>query len=314
MPVVNRPPRRTAVPAAPATHRRTARLAACLAVLLTAAVGCAPQDDAGSASGSGSAKSSAAPSAAACTKEKLATQTPGKLTVGTDKPAYAPWFRDDDPSNGKGFESAVAYALAERLGYGRADVVWQTVPFNTAVAPGAKKFDLDINQISVSDERRRAVDFSSGYYDVRQAVIALKDSPAAKARSAADLKHVKLGAQVGTTSLDVVNDVVRPDRQPAVFQKNDYAKTALKNGQVEAIVVDLPTAFYITSAEVPDARIVGQFGSAGDKPEQFGFVLDKGSRLTQCVSGAVDSLREDGTLAGLEKKWLSEAADAPVLK
>ncbi|MEU1815846.1 ABC transporter substrate-binding protein [Streptomyces roseifaciens] len=314
MPVVNRPPRRTAVPAAPATHRRTARLAACLAVLLTAAVGCAPQDDTGSASGSGSAKSSAAPSAAACTKEKLATQTPGKLTVGTDKPAYAPWFQDDDPANGKGFESAVAYALAERLGYGRTDVVWQTVPFNTAVAPGAKKFDLDINQISVSDERRRAVDFSSGYYDVRQAVIALKDSPAAKARSAADLKHVKLGAQVGTTSLDVVNDVVRPDRQPAVFQKNDYAKTALKNGQVEAIVVDLPTAFYITSAEVPDARIVGQFGSAGDKPEQFGFVLDKGSRLTQCVSGAVDSLRKDGTLAGLEKKWLSEAADAPVLK
>ncbi|MEH6376310.1 ABC transporter substrate-binding protein [Streptomyces sp. KLMMK] len=314
MPVVNRPPRRTAVPAAPATHRRTARLAACLAVLLTAAAGCAPQDDTGSAAGSGSAKSSAAPSAAACTKEKLATQIPGKLTVGTDKPAYAPWFQDDDPSNGKGFESAVAYALAERLGYGRADVVWQTVPFNTAVAPGAKKFDLDINQISVSDERRRAVDFSSGYYDVRQAVIALKDSPAAKARSAADLKHVKLGAQVGTTSLDVVNDVVGPDKQPAVFQKNDYAKTALKNGQVEAIVVDLPTAFYITSAEVPDARIVGQFGSAGDKPEQFGFVLDKGSRLTQCVSGAVDSLRKDGTLAGLEKKWLSEAADAPVLK
>ncbi|GGX66676.1 ABC transporter substrate-binding protein [Streptomyces hiroshimensis] len=314
MPVVNRPTRRTATPAG---TRRTARLAASFAVLLTAAVGCAPQDDTGSSSGSGSGagKSSAAPpTAAACAKDKLATQTPGKLTVGTDKPAYAPWFQDDDPASGKGFESAVAYALAERLGYGRADVVWQTVPFNTAVAPGAKKFDLDVNQISVSDERRRAVDFSSGYYDVRQAVIALKDSPAAKARSAADLKHVKLGAQVGTTSLDVVNDVIRPDRAPAVFQKNDYAKTALKNGQVEAIVVDLPTAFYITSAEVQDARIVGQFAGTGDKPEQFGFVLDKGSRLTSCVSGAVDSLRKDGTLARLEKKWLSEAADAPVLK
>ncbi|MGK5731757.1 ABC transporter substrate-binding protein [Streptomyces sp. URMC 124] len=316
MPVVKRPPRRTATPAAPAAHRRTARLAACFAVLVSAAVGCAPQDDSGpdAASGSGAAKSSTAPSAATCAKGKLATHTPGKLTVGTDKPAYAPWFRDDDPSNGKGFESAVAYALAERLGYGRADVVWQTVPFNTAVAPGAKKFDLDVNQISVSDERKRAVDFSSGYYDVRQAVIALKDSPAAKAGSTADLKHVKLGAQVGTTSLDVVNDVIKPDRPAAVFQKNDYAKTALKNGQVEAIVVDLPTAFYITSAEVQDARIVGQFASAGDKPEQFGFVLDKGSRLTPCVSGAVDSLRKDGTLARLEKEWLSEAADAPVLK
>ncbi|MGW2598408.1 ABC transporter substrate-binding protein [Streptomyces klenkii] len=313
MPVANRPSRRTAAPAAPSAARRprTAPAAACLAVLLAAAAGCAPQDD----GGSGSSKSSAAPpAAAACTKGKLATQVPGKLTVGTDKPAYAPWFQDDDPSNGKGFESAVAYALAERLGYDRADVAWQTVPFNTAVAPGAKKFDVDLNQVSVSDERRRAVDFSSGYYDVRQAVIALKDSPAAKARSAADLKHVKLGAQVGTTSLDVVNDVIKPDERPAVFQKNDYAKTALKNRQVEAIVVDLPTAFYITSAEVTDARVVGQFEAGGGKPEQFGFVLDKGSRLTSCVSGAVDSLRKDGTLARLEKKWLSEAVDAPVLK
>ncbi|MFF4215031.1 ABC transporter substrate-binding protein [Streptomyces nondiastaticus] len=311
MPVANRPTRRTAAPAAPSPARRTAPAAACLAVLLAAATGCAPQDD----DGSGSSKSSAAPpAAAACTKGKLATQVPGKLTVGTDKPAYAPWFVGDDPSNGKGFESAVAYALAERLGYDRADVVWQTVPFNTAVAPGAKKFDVDLNQVSVSDERRRAVDFSSGYYDVRQAVIALKDSPAAKARSADDLKHVKLGAQVGTTSLDVINDVIKPGETPAVFQKNDYAKTALKNGQVGAIVVDLPTAFYITSAEIEDARIVGQFEAGGGKPEQFGLVLDKGSRLTSCVSGAVGSLRKDGTLARLEKKWLSEAADAPVLK
>ncbi|MFF7729030.1 ABC transporter substrate-binding protein [Streptomyces sp. NPDC008001] len=311
MPVANRPTRRTATPAEPPAARRRAPVAACLAVLLAAAAGCAPQDD----TGSGSSKSSAAPpAAAACAKGRLATQLPGKLTVGTDKPAYAPWFQDDDPANGKGFESAVAYALAGRLGYDRADVVWQTVPFNTAVAPGAKKFDVDLNQISVSDERRRAVDFSSGYYDVRQAVIALKDSPAAKARSAADLKHVKLGAQVGTTSLDVVNDVIRPGERPAVFQKNDYAKTALKNGQVEAIVVDLPTAFYITSAEVPDARIVGQFDGEGGAPEQFGFVLDKGSRLTPCITGAVDSLRKDGTLAQLEKKWLSEAADVPVLK
>ncbi|WP_424891008.1 ABC transporter substrate-binding protein [Streptomyces sp. XH2] len=311
MPVAHRPTRRTATQATPSAARRTAPVAACLAVLLAAAAGCAPQDD----SGSGSSKSSAAPpAAAACTKGKLATQVPGKLTMGTDKPAYAPWFEGDDPSNGKGFESAVAYALAERLGYDRADVVWQTVPFNTAVAPGAKKFDVDLNQISVSDERRRAVDFSSGYYDVRQAVVALKDSPAAKAGSAADLKHAKLGAQVGTTSLDVINDVIEPGERPAVFQKNDYAKTALKNGQVEAIVVDLPTAFYITSAEIQDARIVGQFEAGGGKPEQFGLVLDKGSRLTPCVSGAVDSLRKDGTLARLEKQWLSEAADVPVLK
>nr|WP_251019909.1 ABC transporter substrate-binding protein [Streptomyces sp. ISL-11] len=275
---------------------------------MTAAAGCAPQDD------TDSARSPAAPTGAtACAKGRLATETAGTLTVGTDKPAYAPWFQDDDPTSGKGFESAVAYAVADRLGFARSEVAWQTVPFNSAVAPGPKKFDFDINQISVSDERRRAVDFSSGYYDVRQAVVALKDSPAAKATKAADLKGVRVGAQVGTTSLDVVNDVIRPDREPAVFQKNDFAKTALKNGQVDAIVVDLPTAFYLTSAEITDARIVGQFAAKGGSPERFGLVLDKGSRLTGCVSDAVDSLRKDGTLARLEKKWLSEAADAPVL-
>ncbi|MEV4442915.1 ABC transporter substrate-binding protein, partial [Streptomyces sp. NPDC049577] len=252
-------------------------------------------------------------SAAACAKDRLTTRTSGKLTVGTDKPAYAPWFEGDDPANGKGFESAVAYAVADRLGYARSEVVWQTVPFNTSVAPGPKRFDFDINQISVSDERRRAVDFSSGYYDVRQAVIALKDSPAAKATTLAGLKQARLGAQVGTTSLDVVKDLIKPDHEPAVFQKNDLAKTALKNHQVDAIVVDLPTAFFITSAEVPEARVVGQLAAPGDRPEQFGLVLDKGSRLTGCVSRAVDSLRQDGTLARLEKQWLSDAAGAPVL-
>ncbi len=287
------------------------RPAAVLAVLLLAAVGCAPQDDT-----TDSAASPAAPGAraAACARERLATQTVGKLTVGTDKPAYAPWFQGDDPANGKGFESAVAYAVADRLGFARTDVVWQTVPFNSSVAPGAKKFDFDINQVSISDERRRAVDFSSGYYDVRQAVIALKSSDAAKAGTLADLRRARLGAQVGTTSLDVVNDVIRPSRKPAVFQKNDYAKTALKNGQVDAIVVDLPTAFFITAAEVPEARIVGQFDTGGKPAERFGLVLDKGSRITGCVSAAVDALRTDGTLARLEKQWLSEAVDAPVLR
>ncbi|RLU89155.1 amino acid ABC transporter substrate-binding protein [Streptomyces griseocarneus] len=283
------------------------RLGAVLTVLAAAVVGCAPQEDTAAAPPAG-------PSAGTgCAKGRLTTVADGRLTVGTDKPAYAPWFRDDDPAGGKGFESAVAYAVADRLGYARSDVIWQTVPFNSAVAPGRKKFDLDLNQISVSDERRRAVDLSSGYYTVRQAVVALKNSPAAKATTVADLRHAKLGAMVGTTSLDLVNDTVRPDRQPAVFQKNDHAKSALRNGQVDAIVVDLPTAFFITSAELPEARIVGQFPSAGGRAEQFGIALDKGSGLTACVNRAVDSLREDGTLARLEKTWLSEAADAPVL-
>ncbi|MEU4489123.1 ABC transporter substrate-binding protein [Streptomyces purpurascens] len=285
---------------------RALRRAAAAVVLLAAAVSCAPQPEA-----------SDGPSASAgstCAKGKLATHTSGKLTIATDEPAYEPWFKDDDPAGGKGFESAVAYAVAERLGYGKDKVAWQTVPFNKAFAPGEKTFDFDINQVSVSAERKRAVDFSSGYYDVRQAVVALKGSKAAKAKSIADLKDVKLGAQVGTTSLDYIDDVVKPKQAAAVYAKNDQAKSALKNGQVGAIVVDLPTAFYITGAEITDATIVGQFENQGGTPEQFGLVLDKGSALTPCVSRAVDALREDGTLAKLEQQWLSDAVDAPVLK
>ncbi|MFF5845782.1 ABC transporter substrate-binding protein [Streptomyces massasporeus] len=284
---------------------RALRRAAVAVVVLAAAVSCAPQpEEADKPSSAGKA----------CEKGELATRTSGKLTIATDEPAYEPWFKDDKPANGKGFESAVAYAVAERLGYGEDKVAWQTVPFNKAFAPGEKTFDFDINQVSVSEERKKAVDFSSGYYDVRQAVVALKGSKAAKAKSVADLKGVKLGAQVGTTSLNYIDDVVKPKQAAAVYAKNDQAKSALKNGQVDAIVVDLPTAFYITGAEITDATIVGQFAHQGGTPEQFGLVLDKGSALTSCVSRAVDALREDGTLAKIEQQWLSDAVDAPVLK
>ncbi|MFI5817618.1 ABC transporter substrate-binding protein [Streptomyces rishiriensis] len=291
---------------APRVLRRA--VAGATVALLATAVGCAPQPE---------EKAASAPSgsrASACAKGKLATETSGKLTIATDEPAYEPWFKDGKPSNGKGFESAVAYAVAQQLGYDKSAVVWQSVPFNKAFAPGAKTFDFDINQVSISDERKKAVDFSSGYYDVRQAVIALKGSKAAEATTVADLKGLKLGAQVGTTSLDYIDDVVKPTRDAAVYAKNDQAKSALKNGQVDAIVVDLPTAFYITAAEVTDAEIVGQFENQGAAPEQFGLVLDKGSALTPCVTAAVDALRKDGALAKIEQQWLSDAVDAPVLK
>ncbi|MFG3347515.1 ABC transporter substrate-binding protein [Streptomyces sp. NPDC048018] len=291
--------------------RHSLALAAASALVALAASGCAPQPE---STGGPSAAAPGAGKPATCAPGTLATQAKGKLTVGTDTPAYAPWFQDDDPANGKGYESAVAYAVARKLGFAAGDVVWQKVAFNNAFAPGAKTFDFDINQVSINEDRRRAVDLSTGYYDVRQAVIALKTSKAAKATSLADLKGAKLGAQVGTTSLDVINQRIRPDRQAAVFQKNDLAKAALKNGQVDAIVVDLPTAFYITGAEVPEAEVVGQFETTGGATEQFGLVLDKGSALTSCVSRAVDALRKDGTLAAIEKQWLSEAAGAPVLR
>ncbi|MFJ8105200.1 ABC transporter substrate-binding protein [Streptomyces sp. NPDC096132] len=291
---------------APRVLRRA--VAGATVALLATAVGCAPQPEADASA------TSSASTGTTCAKGELATKTSGKLTIATDEPAYEPWFKDDKPSNGKGFESAVAYAVAKQLGYDQSAVVWQSVPFNKAFAPGEKTFDFDINQVSISDERKKAVDFSSGYYDVRQAVIALKGTKAAKATSIADLKSLKLGAQVGTTSLDYIDDVVKPTQDAAVYAKNDQAKSALKNGQVDAIVVDLPTAFYITAAEVTDAQIVGQFENQGGTPEQFGLVLDKGSALTSCVTDAVDALRKDGTLAKIEQEWLSDAVDAPVLK
>ena len=284
------------------------RLAAvAAATLCLAAVGCAPQSDS-----SGDSDRSAT-TAGACTPGKLPTLAAGRLTIGTDQPAYAPWVVDNDPADGKGFESAVAYAVAKRLGYPAARTTWARVPFNRVIAPGAKKFDFDLDQVSISQERKKAVDFSSGYYDVRQALVAMKGSKLTKAHGLADLRHAKLGAQVGTTSLQTLQDVVQPDRTPAIYQSNDLAKEALKNGQVDGIIVDLPTAFYVTSAQLTGAEVVGQFAGSG-KPERFGLVLDKDSKLTGCVTEAVDALRSDGTLAALEKRWLSDAVDAPVLK
>ncbi|RZS90153.1 amino acid ABC transporter substrate-binding protein (PAAT family) [Motilibacter rhizosphaerae] len=272
----------------------------------------APASGAASAAPDASAGGSSAAPDAACAKDSLKLQKSGVLTVGTDKPAYDPWFSDDDPTNGKGYESAVAYAVAAKLGFSRDQVKWITVPFDAVAAPGRKKFDVDINQVSITDERKKVVDFSSGYYDVTQAIIARKDSPIAGAKTIADLKGAKLGGQIGTTSLDTLTDVVKPSKKVAAFRTNDIAKAALKNGQIDGLAVDLPTAFYITAAEIPDAKIVGQFPA---KPggEQFGMVLEKGSALTSCVSQAVDALRADGTLTELQQQFLAKTVGAPVL-
>ncbi len=289
--------------------RRSALLVAVSGVVAALAA-CAPADDAATTT----PQASASTSANACAKDQLKVRTPGKLTIATDKPAYEPWFKDDDPTNGQGFESAVAYAVAKQLGFEKPDVTWTVASFNSVIAPGPKAFDFDINQVSITEERRRNVDFSSGYYDVAQAVISTKGSTIAAAKSIADLKGAKLGAQVGTTSYRTITDVIKPTQQPAVFDKNDDAKLALGNGQVDGIVVDLPTGLYLTAAEIENGVMVGQFETAQGTPEQFGLVLDKGSALTQCVSAAVDALRADGTLQRLQQQWLTEAAGAPVLK
>lgn len=250
---------------------------------------------------------------AACAKDTLKLVTPGKLTIGTDSPAYEPWFVDNKPSNGKGFESAVAYAIADKLGFSKDEVTWQVVPFNTAIAPAPKNFDFDVNQVSISEERRKAVDFSSGYYDVRQAVVTYKGSPIDGKTSIADLKGANLAAQVGTTSYTAIKDQIQPTQDPKVFDTNDLAVQALKNKQIDGVVVDVPTAFYMAAAQLDNGVIVGQLPAAGGKPEQFGAVLDLHSPLTPCVSQAVDALRADGTLDKLQKQWLTEAG-APELK
>ncbi|WP_229072421.1 ABC transporter substrate-binding protein [Actinoplanes sp. DH11] len=277
-----------------------------VAMLFAAVTACSPVEEESTTATSPSS------SAQSCAPGGLATKTPGKLTIGTDNPAYEPWFSDNKPDNGKGYESAVAYAVADRLGYPAANVVWTSVTFNNAIAPGPKAYDIDINQFSITEERKQAVDFSSPYYLVRQTVITTKGSKIAGAKSLADLKGAKLGAQVGTTSYQAVTDVIKPDQQPSVYNNNDDAKKALENGTVDGIVVDLPTAFYMTSAELENGVIVGQLPQVG-VPEQFGIVLDKGSALTGCVSTAVDQLRQDGTLAVLEKTWLADTGGATEL-
>jgi polar amino acid transport system substrate-binding protein len=259
-----------------------------------------------------SAASSAAPALDDCAPANLTTLEPGKLTIGTDSPAYPPYFVDDDPSNGEGFESAVAYAIAEGLGFKPLDVTWTVVPFNTSYAPGDKAFDFDINQISITPERAEVVDFSDGYYTVNQAVIALKDSPIASATAVADLKGANLGAQVGTTSLDFITSVVQPDAKPQVFNDTNDAKSAMQNGQIDGLVVDLPTAYYITAAEIPEASIVGQF-PAQEGGEQFGLLFQKGNPLVTCVNKVLADLAASGELQAIQDEWLA-GTTAPYFK
>jgi polar amino acid transport system substrate-binding protein len=247
-----------------------------------------------------------------CTPETMDTVTGGTLTVGTDKPAFPPYFEDNDPTNGEGFESATAYAIAEQLGFAPDDVEWTVVPFNSSYAPGPKEFDFDINQISITPKRQENVDFSSPYYEAEQAVVALKDSDAASATSLADLADAKIGVQIGTTSLDAVTAEIAPSEDPQVFQTSNDVVSALKNQQVDAVVVDVPTAFYLTAVQVPEAAVVGQFAAPGG--DTWGALLEKDSSLTACVSAAVDALKESGELPEIEQQWMSDATKAPVLE
>jgi len=278
--------------------------------LLSLGVAACGDDDEDTAGSANEPAATATAAADECDPASLELKTDGTLTVGTDTPAYPPYFADDDPANGKGFESAVAYAIADKLGLD--EVKWTIVPFNASFAPGPKDFDFDINQISISPKRAERVDFSTPYYTAPQAVIALKDSDAANATSLADLKDAKLGVQIGTTSLDAAMESIQPSSQPQVFNDSNDTVRALKTERVDAIVVDLPTAFYLTAAEVPEAKIVGQFDAPGG--DDWGVVLEKDSPLTACVNQALADLGESGELQDITDEWMGGQAGAPELR
>jgi len=244
---------------------------------------------------------------------ELQTLTPGKLTIGTGLPAYEPWVVGDAPESGEGFEAAVAYSIAGELGFAPEDVVWVRTTFDEAIQPGAKNFDFNLQQYSITEERKANVDFSSPYYLTTQTVITVAGSPAEGVTDLAGLKGLLIGAATGTTSLAAIEDIIQPTAGAQAFNSNDDAKAALANGQVDAIVVDLPTAFYLTAVELEGGKILGQLEGA-ESGDSFGLVLDKGSPLTAAVSAAIDRLRESGKLAEIEAKWLADYAGAPVLK
>jgi polar amino acid transport system substrate-binding protein len=248
---------------------------------------------------------------ASCEKADLATIESGMLTIATGEPAYYPWVIDDAPQSGEGFEAAVAYAVATQLGFSKDEVKWVRTTFDGAVTPGEKNFDFNLQQFSITEERKAAVDFSSPYYTAPQAIVSFKGSKIDGKSSIADLKDAKLGAAVGTTSLDAIESQL--GLKPSVFNDNAAGVSALKNKQIDGLVVDLPTAFYLSGVEIENGIIVGQLPSTGSG-DQFGLLLTKGSALTSCVSGAVDAITADGSLASITDTWLATNTGSPVLK
>lgn len=248
-----------------------------------------------------------------CAVENLNLLTEGTLTVATSEPAFEPWMVDDDPANGEGFESAFIYALAEEMGFSADQVTWTRVGFDEAIAPGPKDFDLNIQQYSITDERDEAVDFSAPYYITQQALVAFADSEVTNATSIADLKGYVLGAQIGTTSLDYIEEIIQPDTQAAVYDTNADAKSALDAGQIDAIVFDLPTAYYITAVEMPDTAIVGALPASEEQADRFGIMLEEGNPLKTCVDRAIEELRANGTIDALTEQWLTQEGEIPEL-
>ncbi len=283
-----------------------------VAVLAIVAIGCAPKTTTTSAGASGSAQS--------CSIDSLHLYAPGKLTIATGNPAYKPWYGGDsvpgsdwksgkytgDPHTGEGYESAFAYALATRLGFTKDQLQWLGIPFGQSFAPGPHPFDFAMQQISITAKRAQAVDFSEGYYDVNQALVAYPGSPAIGVTTLAGLKDLKLGAPANTTSYDAITQLIQPNVEPAAYPDLDTALKDLKNGQIDGVVMDFPSAYYY------DTVLVGQFPNIGGQQEQFGLAFEKGNPLVSCVNQAIDGLKADGTLQQLQNQWLQVHANVPV--
>jgi len=278
----------------------------------TGLVGCSSSTSS-SASPAASTSSSASASAASCTLGDVLNEVyaKGVLTVATDQPAYPPWFENNDPSNGQGYESAVAYAIAAQLGFKPSQVKWAYEPFNDSYAPGPKKFDFDINEISYTATRAQVVTFSDSYYDVQQALVALKSSPIVTKHTPAELKTYIYGDQIGTTSLSFINSDIQPTQTPKIFETLNDVKEALQDKQIAALVTDTPTAQYISSSEIPGSIMVAQFPSTG---EHYGLLFAKGNPLVGCVNKALTTLTSNGTLAHLQAEYLQLYTTVPTIQ
>jgi polar amino acid transport system substrate-binding protein len=298
-------------------RQMTVAAMAVIAMLATSAglAGCASESSGSSAASGTSSSASAATtaSAASCSNSAIQSQlyAKGMLTVATDKPVYPPWFLNNKPTNGQGYESAVAYAVAAQLGFKPSQVAWAYEPFDSSYAPGPKKFDFDINEISYSTQRAQAVAFSDSYYDVQQALVALKNSPIVTKHSPADLKTYVYGDQVGTTSLQFINSQIQPNQTPKVFETLNDVKQALQTKQIAALVTDTPTAQFISSSEIPGSVMVAQFPSTG---EHYGLLFEKGNPLVTCVNKALATLKSNGTLAKLTTQYLKIYTSVPTIQ
>jgi polar amino acid transport system substrate-binding protein len=237
----------------------------------------------------------------------LPLKTPGQLTIHADKPAYPPFFIDDDPSNGKGFESALAYAVGERLGFTRDQITWGYTSFNASYAPGPKEFDFYITQVSITEERKRAVEFSDPYYTPPLVVVTKEDSPVLAATTLAELAKFRFGAQVGTTYYTAITDYIKPEQETLVFDTTADSLTALVNDQIDAVIQDLQSANYITSEQFEGLAIAGELPE--NPGEGTGMVFEKGSTLVPYVNAALASVIADGTRDELIEEWLAPPAD-----